>query len=821
MGSKREREFICQGNSECSKPSEWQRLIKFLKSEISQREKMVLFLKSKKALIGDFKDNPVSKKEEKQVKSVHQQQNVHKKECHICKESDHVITKNENGQEVIQYYTCRKFVEMSLDERRKALYERKLCAGCLEPGMRFNSKHNCPNTYTCQNDSHKKYARGWHVLVCMRHRDDVENQKLLQKFKTDVLGKHKFEQFTKNINTSYHSGLCGNNVQLAKEDVQDDTIFLFQTIKVGDVPLNLFFDSGCGDMVIRKDAVDILQQQGRATLLSPGPITFTGVGDKRSVSEHGTYTVRLPLLNGNDATISGLCLDKVTADFPKYYLQKVAKDVEAMGKSEGVNWKDLPILPSQVGGRTDVIIGLKYKKYFPRESHMFKTGLTVYSSYFKGIDGTVGTIGGPHHEFSKAAKRHFKGTHANYRFAYYIPPVNFYQENFQLTCQVPLLGSKSDTACDFHAIECNMDYAVGTFVSTKKPLKCIKEFDQVENAGTEISYRCVNCRNCPECKKCPRLDSVTIQEEVEQSIIDRSVHVDTNCRVTTAALPFVVNPDLRLERNEHLALKIYKSQVRKVENRPNDKLAVIQSENKLQKLGFVDFVDNLSKNEQEEITGKLQNFIPWRTVWNEKSVSTPCRLVFDASHITKTGVSLNSLLAKGVNSMNKLVEILIRWTTHKFAFHTDIQKMYNAVRLQSSHWRYQMYLWRDDLDVERPPRQKVIKTLIYGVRSSGNLAERGLRQTAELIKSEFPRACEIIMNDLYVDDCLSGEDSLDELLKSTDTLDLALGKGGFTLKGITYSGNDPPSHLTETGDSVIVGGLKWFPKGDFISINCG
>ena len=492
-----------------------------------------------------------------------------------------------------------------------------------------------------------------------------------------------------------------------------------------------------------------------------------------------------------------------------------------MGKSEGVNWKDLPILPSQVGGRTDVIIGLKYKKYFPRESHMFKTGLTVYSSYFKGIDGTVGTIGGPHHEFSKAAKRHFKGTHASYRFAYNIPPVNFYQENFQLTCQVPLLGSKSDTACAFHAIECNMDYAVGTFVSTKKPLKCIKEFDQVENAGTEISYRCVNCRNCPECKKCPRLDSVTIQEEVEQSIIDRSVHVDTNCRVTTAALPFVVNPDLRLERNEHLALKIYKSQVRKVENRPNDKLAVIQSENKLQKLGFVDFVDNLSKNEQEEITGKLQNFIPWRTVWNEKSVSTPCRLVFDASHSTKTGVSLNSLLAKGVNSMNKLVEILIRWTTHKFAFHTDIQKMYNAVRLQSSHWRYQMYLWRDDLDVERPPRQKVIKTLIYGVRSSGNLAERGLRQTAELIKSEFPRACEIIMNDLYVDDCLSGEDSLDEFLKSTDTLDLALGKGGFTLKGITYSGNDPPSHLTETGDSVIVGGLKWFPKGDFISINCG
>ena len=77
------------------------------------------------------------------------------------------------------------------------------------------------------------------------------------------------------------------------------------------------------------------------------------------------------------------------------------------------------------------------------------------------------------------------------------------------------------------------------------------------------------------------------------------------------------------------------------------------------------------------------------------------------------------------------------------------------------------------------------------------------------------------MNDIYVDDCLSGEDSLDELFKVTDFLELALRKGGFTLKGITFSGSDHPEHLTETVDAVTVEGLKWFPKGDFISINCG
>ena len=64
---------------------------------------------------------------------------------------------------------------------------------------------------------------------------------------------------------------------------------------------------------------------------------------------------------------------------------------------------------------------------------------------------------------------------------------------------------------------------------------------------------------------------------------------------------------------------------------------------------------------------------------------------------------------------------------------TAIYTMYNAIVLLSSYWRYQMYLWSNDLDVERPPQRKVIKTL-YGVKPSGNLAERGLRLTAEKTK---------------------------------------------------------------------------------------
>ena len=121
----------------------------------------------------------------------------------------------------------------------------------------------------------------------------------------------------------------------------------------------------------------------------------------------------------------------------------------------------------------------------------------------------------------------------------------------------------------------------------------------------------------------------------------------------------------------------------------------------------------------------VQNFIPWRAVWNSNSISTPCRLVFDASQPTASGTSLNDILAKGKNNMNKLVEIVICWSTHKIGFHTDVKKMYNTVQLREKHWCFQRYIWQNELDNRKIPEEKVIKTLIYGVKLSGNQSERG------------------------------------------------------------------------------------------------
>ena len=144
----------------------------------------------------------------------------------------------------------------------------------------------------------------------------------------------------------------------------------------------------------------------------------------------------------------------------------------------------------------------------------------------------------------------------------------------------------------------------------RKPPKICKRFDEIED--TEITYRCVDCKNCPECKRSERLDAVSIQEEVEQSLIERSVMVDVESCTTTAKLPFLVDPDVRLISNERQAMKVYQNQIKKLEMAPSDKTEVIASERKLQILGFVDFVNNLDAEDRDKVVNyPVKYFIPW------------------------------------------------------------------------------------------------------------------------------------------------------------------------------------------------------------------
>ena len=135
-------------------------------------------------------------------------------------------------------------------------------------------------------------------------------------------------------------------------------------------------------------------------------------------------------------------------------------------------------------------------------------------------------------------------------------------------------------------------------------------------------------------------------------------------------------------------------------------------EEKLQNYGYVAYVKDLPQATQQFLKSHpVQNYFPWRIAWKPNSVTTPCRPVFDASMATKSGYALNNIIPKGMNNLNKLLEVFLRFRTHAVAFHNDVNKMYNGLKLKEEFWGYQRYLFEPSLDPSKPPLEKVIKRL--------------------------------------------------------------------------------------------------------------
>ena len=166
-----------------------------------------------------------------------------------------------------------------------------------------------------------------------------------------------------------------------------------------------------------------------------------------------------------------------------------------------------------------------------------------------------------------------------------MPEVTQYQHIHKVGMEVPLLeireiGENPGQVSDYVPATTS-----GLNVLTiHRPPRKSQVFDKMETAGTEITYRCKDCRDCPECKKGDSFESISIQEEVEQTVIERSVNVDIRMGRTIAKLLFFIE------------FQTYQSQVRKLWKSPEDMDQVIQSEKKLHDLGVGQFSNTGTDN---------------------------------------------------------------------------------------------------------------------------------------------------------------------------------------------------------------------------------
>ncbi|XP_070144684.1 uncharacterized protein [Drosophila kikkawai] len=118
-------------------------------------------------------------------------------------------------------------------------------------------------------------------------------------------------------------------------------------------------------------------------------------------------------------------------------------------------------------------------------------------------------------------------------------------------------------------------------------------------------------------------------------------------------------------------------------------------------------------------------FIPHHCVLKPESSTTKLRVVFDASCKTTSNKSLNDILYAGPTVQSELFAILLRFRTHKYVFTADIEKMY---------------------------------------------------------RQNLPLGAAVLKHDFYVDDCLTGANSIPEAVQIQQELNKILLPAGFKLR---------------------------------------
>ncbi|XP_068149534.1 uncharacterized protein [Drosophila tropicalis] len=292
-------------------------------------------------------------------------------------------------------------------------------------------------------------------------------------------------------------------------------------------------------------------------------------------------------------------------------------------------------------------------------------------------------------------------------------------------------------------------------------------------------------------------------------------------------LPFLTYLDESMVIGESYksALKRLHSLNRRLRNDASLKNAYVGTINEYLELGQMERVTSrASKTGNPALGGVDHCYLPHHPVIKESSSTTKVRVVFDGSSKTSNGKSLNEILAIGPKLHVHLQGIILNWRGLKWVFMADVEKMYRCINIPTDDAQYQRILWNPDTSdyVE----EYACTTVMFGTSSAPYLAMRVMKQLAMDEYEKYPLAVDVINHQMYVDDILSGGDSIAETEDVKNQVIGMLRSGTFELRKWASNctkllENIPVEHRESSGllhmegnDTIRTLGLYWSPKED-------
>ena len=751
---------------------------------------------------------------------------------------------------------CKDFQETPVKKRWRKIMKMKACYRCLRTDagldmdnrsswLKSHMKH-CDDKWLCKVDrcADKDDIRKNHFIICPFHQE--ENKKLEHDF-IKTLDRSKLECDAKFFLACYMS----SNPGTPESDALDEAVFLNGrdplTIEIEpeikDCPiyqlqyvagknnekLLVFYDTGCWSSGLSNNAYAALD----TVTVREGPTTLQVAAGAEISIPYGEEKFWLPLdgksLQGKQrmATFTGLRMENVSCSFPHWPLKKVYDDISAEFLKLNPNGV-LPTIEEKIGNQeVDIMVGIKFNKYHPKLLFSLPGGLEIRQALLKSWNGNQAVLAGPHHlwqHVADACSFMGPGAYLSSECKAYRVQCDTLWNNLGPIHEEPLKlkpPAHWSLFCDCGELIENPlvdeDRAVVSAIYSVSAGRQVKEFQLLDEIGSELGYRCIKCRRCNPCKDGENLEETSLKEEQENYQIKNCISYDKT-KVVMTELPFIRDPNTNLTENKNVAIKILESQV-KLAAKDNDvREEILKSFQKLVDNGHIVKLDELPESEKQ-LAKQPGYWIPWRAVFSSSSISTPCRLVFDASSRTKTGYSLNDCLAKGDSKLADLLHLLIQFRKGKAALSADIRMAYNTIKLKPEYYRYQKMVWKDFLAIDGDTIEMIIRTLIYGVKPAGQLTAEGFNLVADVAEESEPdlkAGADTLRKKKYVDDIVASFDTETIRDDAGDCLERTLEYGTMEVKAITKSGQIPDEKVTTDGVTCGLLGYKWAPNEDLI-----
>lgn len=195
------------------------------------------------------------------------------------------------------------------------------------------------------------------------------------------------------------------------------------------------------------------------------------------------------------------------------------------------------------------------------------------------------------------------------------------------------------------------------------------------------------------------------------------------------------------------------------------------------------------------------------------------RVVYDASCKATGGLSLNECQYVGERLQDDLFQLLLRFRTWAVAITADIRKMYLQVKIPEDQYDLQRIFWQEE---GRPVQEYWLTRVTFGMSSAPFCAVRAMQQCARDHSEQYPIGAKAVVRDFYVDDCLTGADSVQEAVEMTKQLGELLQRGGFELRrwcsnerAVTIAHEGEKDFAESMEGSVL--GLRWLNASDMLA----